>query len=47
MPPRTAEGLARVRAAKTEHGLYSATAQQLRAMVTELRRLAREVVEKI
>lgn len=36
--PRTADGLARIKAARTTHGHYSAEMKGLRALVAELRR---------
>jgi len=43
----TTEGIARVKAARTRHGLYSAESQEQRAVVVELQRLPRELVDKI
>ncbi len=41
--PRTAEGLERMRRAKTKHGLYSAETLQLMQALRTLRRDARRV----
>ena len=45
--PRTAEGLERMRRAKTKHGLYSAETQQLMRAVRALRRDARRVADDL
>ena len=43
--PRTAEGLARIRAARTTHGMRTAEMEQMRALVRELRAGAKRLVE--
>ena len=43
--PRTPEGKERFRASKTIHGFYSREGRQLRAMVRELRKSTRELLE--
>ena len=43
--PRTAEGLARIRAARTIHGVYSAEAVGLRRVVAELKRQTAKLAE--
>ena len=45
--PRTAEGLERMRRAKTKHGLYSAETLQLMRAVRALRRDARRVADDL
>ncbi len=45
--PRTAEGLARMRRAKTKHGMNSAEAVRLRKHVQALKRGARKLVELV
>ena len=45
--PRTAEGLERMRRAKTKHGLYSAETLQLMRAVRTLRRDARRVADDL
>ena len=45
--PRTAEGLERMRRAKTKHGLYSAEKLQLMRAVRALRREARRVADDL
>ncbi len=45
--PRTAEGLARMRRAKTKHGMDSAEMVQLRRHIQELKRDARRLVEMV
>jgi hypothetical protein len=42
--PRTAEGIERIRRARTIHGRYSAEATELRRIFGELKRLARETI---
>jgi hypothetical protein len=42
--PKTAEGLARIRAARTIHGRYSGEMTELRRMVAMLRREARRAM---
>jgi hypothetical protein len=44
--PRTAEGLARLRAARTRHGAYSAEARALRRRLAGLLRRARDLLER-
>jgi len=44
---RTAEGLARIRAAQTKHGLYSAENRQLAELVRFLKAGAKAVMEKV
>jgi hypothetical protein len=43
--PRTAEGLERIRKARTKHGRRTAEMEQLRKLVVSLRREARRLVE--
>lgn len=43
--PRTAEGIERIRAARTVHGGYGADAAKLRDLVCELRAGAKRLVE--
>jgi hypothetical protein len=43
--PRTAEGLERIRKARTKHGRRTAEMEQLRKLVVSLRREARQLVE--
>lgn len=45
--PRTAEGMERLRAARTIHGRHSAENRRLRAMVRELMRQSRALVELV
>jgi hypothetical protein len=45
--PRTEAGLQRMRAAKTKHGRYSAENRQVAAMIREMRREARRLVELV
>lgn len=44
--PRTPEGLARLRAARTKHGLYTAEAIELRRYLSALRRQSRALLEE-
>jgi hypothetical protein len=43
--PKTAEGLARIRAARTTHGMRTAEMEQMRKLVRELRAGAKRLVE--
>jgi hypothetical protein len=43
--PRTPEGLARIRAARTTHGMRTAEMDELRALIRELRAGAKRLVE--
>jgi hypothetical protein len=43
--PRTPEGLARIRGARTTHGLRTAEMEQMRKLVRELRAGAKRLVE--
>ena len=43
--PRTAEGLARMRKAKTTHGMRTAEMEQVRKMVRDLKAGAKRLVE--
>jgi hypothetical protein len=43
--PRTAEGLARLRAARTKHGAYNAEARKVRDLIRALRERTKELVE--
>jgi hypothetical protein len=45
--PKTAEGLKRIRAARTIHGRYSSEMTELRRMVAVLRREARRAIEAV
>ena len=45
--PRTAEGLARMRRAKTKHGLYAAETRAFMRVVRELDADARRVAEEL
>jgi len=45
--PRTAEGLARMKAAKTRHGAYTAEAAALRDLIRELRTEGKRLVELV
>jgi hypothetical protein len=45
--PRTAEGLERMRAAKTIHGEYSAESREMRRLFTRLSKRSRTVVELV
>ncbi len=44
--PRTAEGLARLRAARTKHGAYSAEARKVRGLFRELKVLTKDLLER-
>ena len=44
---RTAEGMARIKAAATKHGCYGAEARTMRGLVRELRHLMRETVAEV
>jgi hypothetical protein len=43
--PKTAEGLARIRAARTIHGRYSAETREMAAMIRALKTEAKRLVE--
>jgi hypothetical protein len=43
--PRTAEGLARIRAARTTHGMRTTEMEQMRKLLRELRAGAKRLVE--
>jgi hypothetical protein len=43
--PKTPEGLARIRAAQTTHGMRTAEMEQMRKLVRELRAGAKRLVE--
>jgi hypothetical protein len=45
--PRTPEGLARIRAAQTTHGLRTAEMEQMRKLVRELRVGTKRLVELV
>lgn len=45
--PRTAEGLARMTAARTKHGSYGAEMRDVRRWAAELRRGARELLTEV
>ena len=45
--PKTAEGLARIRAARTTHGMRTAEMDEMRALVRELRAEAKRLVELV
>jgi hypothetical protein len=45
--PRTAEGLERIRAARTIHGRYSAEMIELRRTMATLRREAKRLVKEV
>jgi hypothetical protein len=45
--PRTAEGLARLRAARTIHGEYGADARELRAMIRKLKAATKQLIEVV
>ncbi len=45
--PRTAEGVARITAARTRHGLHGAEMRDVRRWAAELRREARELLEAV
>jgi hypothetical protein len=45
--PKTAEGLERIRAARTIHGRYSGEMTELRRMVTVLRRETRRAMAAV
>ena len=45
--PRTAEGLARIRKARTKHGRYSAEMMELRQMLAEDRQLTRALLRAV
>ena len=45
--PQTAEGLARIRAARTTHGMRTAEMEQMRKLVRELRAGAKRLVELV
>ncbi len=45
--PRTAEGLARIAAARTRHGLYGAEMREVRRWAAELRLEAREMLDEL
>jgi hypothetical protein len=44
--PRTAEGLERMRRAKTKHGMYSAETLRVMRAITALQRDARRVLDE-
>jgi len=43
--PRTAEGLERIRKARTKHGMRTAEMERMRAMVRSLKAEAKRLVE--
>lgn len=45
--PRTAEGLNRLRAAKTKHGRFSAEMREMRALVRDLKRGTKMLRERV
>lgn len=45
--PRTAEGIERIRAARTKHGAYGAEMREVRAMVRVLKQATRTIIEEI
>jgi hypothetical protein len=45
--PRTANGLARMRAAKMTHGAYGAEANEMRRLFVALKRQSRTITERI
>ena len=45
--PRTAEGLERMRAAKTIHGAYGAEAREVRGLFSRLKKQSRTIVERV
>jgi hypothetical protein len=45
--PKTADGLARICAARTKHGLYSSEMARLRGACAEMRRLARQILNDV
>ncbi len=45
--PRTAEGVARIRRARTTHGGYTAEMAEMRRWAAELRREAREMLDEV
>ena len=45
--PKTPEGLARIRAAQTTHGMRTAEMEQMRKLVRELRAEAKRLVELV
>ncbi len=45
--PRTAEGLARIVAARTRHGLHGAEMREVRRWAAELRRGSRQLLEEV
>ncbi|RKK03324.1 hypothetical protein EBE87_25900 [Pseudoroseomonas wenyumeiae] len=45
--PRTAEGMARMRAARTIHGKYSREMRELRALIRDLKEDQRAILEKV
>lgn len=44
--PRTADGIERIRAARTKHGGYTAEAKQVRALIRALKQSSRGVVKE-
>lgn len=45
--PRTADGIARIRKARTKHGAYGAEMRRLRAIIAELRQLDADTPETV
>ncbi len=45
--PRTAEGIERIRTARTKHGAYGADAREVRAMIRTLKHASRATIEDI
>ncbi|MDD2859720.1 MAG: HGGxSTG domain-containing protein [Acidiphilium sp.] len=45
--PRTAEGIERIRAARTKHGAYGADMREVRAMIRVLGRASRALTEGV
>ena len=44
--PRTAEGIERIRKARTKHGAYSGEMRRLRKAIAELRRIGDDLIER-
>ena len=44
--PRTADGIERIKAARTKHGAYTADAKQVRSLIRALEQSSREMVKE-
>ena len=45
--PKTAEGIERIRKARTKHGRYGASMRRVRVLIQELDRIQRELLEHL